>query len=138
MMAKFDISKTLKKTGESLKKTAEKSLDSLKEIDLKESMKDLSEKSVDAISNVKKKSEEAINKLSDTFNKTDNNKNLVTTKDALKLIYLLIAVDGELNNEEIEKFILIGNEIDSKFEEYKDKLLNDMKESIKNDEDDEY
>lgn len=126
-MAKLDFSKMLKKTTESLK-----------DIDLKDSFKDLQDKSKDTLDVLKKKGEEAINKIEDAFSKSNENNNQLTTTDALKIMYYLIAVDGELSTEELEKFELIGKETDPMFDDYKESLMNELKLSVESIDNEDY
>ena len=59
----------------------------------------------------------------------------VTVEGALRIIYALIAADGEVNAEEDEKFNLIGRELDSAFEEHVDRIISSFKEKTKEAED---
>lgn len=118
-MAKIDLSKMLKKTTESLK-----------DIDLKDSLKDLQDKGKDTLDVLKKKSEETIKKVEDVLSKTNEKTYKLTINDALRIMYYLIAIDGELTNDELDKFVLIGQDTDPSFIEYQNKLLDELKQTI--------
>lgn len=118
-MAKIDISKLVKKTTESFK-----------DIDFKDSLKDLQDKGKDTFDVLKKKSEETIKKVEDALSKTNEKTYKLTIQDALRIMYYLIAIDGELTNDELDKFVLIGQDTDPGFHEYKTELLKELKQTI--------
>ncbi len=51
----------------------------------------------------------------------------ISTKSALKLIYFLIAADGEIFQSEEEKFDAIGNELEQDFGQIKESLIGECK-----------
>ncbi len=55
----------------------------------------------------------------------------VSVEGALKIIYCLMSVDGNVSPEEQEKFNLIGKEMDSQFTEHMDALIKECKERTK-------
>jgi uncharacterized tellurite resistance protein B-like protein len=59
----------------------------------------------------------------------------LSVKDALKLIYCLMAVDGSISPEEEETFREIGTNLDPDFQQWKDELIADlsMKEAVLSD-----
>lgn len=48
---------------------------------------------------------------------------MISVSAALKVFYYLIAADGEIKNEEMEKLDSIGQSLDSKFSEYREHFL---------------
>ena len=48
---------------------------------------------------------------------------IISTRSALKIIYYLMAVDGELFHSEEEKFDSIGRELDPDFAEHKEQII---------------
>ena len=55
----------------------------------------------------------------------------VTVEGALRTIYALMAVDGEISPEEEDKFNLLGQELDSAFQKHVDGIIGDFKDMIK-------
>ena len=47
----------------------------------------------------------------------------IATRDALKIVYYLMAVDGEFTAEEKEKYEILGKEISPDFDEQKEKVI---------------
>jgi len=54
----------------------------------------------------------------------------ISTKSAIKIIYYLMAADGEVHHSEDEKFDSICAEIDPEFAESKDQIINECREQI--------
>lgn len=54
----------------------------------------------------------------------------ISTKNAIKVFYYMIAVNGEFSHEEEEKFDEIGKQIDPNFSESKDGIIAECKEQI--------
>ena len=154
-MALFDlknITKNIQKSADDLMKTVsdvtENLPDTVKSINVGDSAKDAAQKGkstlgalismggaaiVDQIDNVTKTDEAVKSAL-----KTDTTgERILPVKDALKLIYCLMAADGSISPEEEEKFLEIGNSLDPDFELWKDELIDDlsMKEAVLTDED---
>ena len=50
----------------------------------------------------------------------------VTVQGAMQIVYALMAVDGKVSPEEEERFLLIGNELDSEFPEHKEAIVNEF------------
>ena len=57
---------------------------------------------------------------------------VISTKSALKIIYYLMAVNGEICSEEEEKFDYIGNELDPAFNDDRKLLIDECKEQMTN------
>lgn len=153
-MALFDlknIKKNIQKSADDLKKTvsdvAENLPDTVKNINVGDSAKDAASKGkstlgalvsmggaalVDQLDKTVK-TEEAVKSALETDTAGER---ILSVKDALKLIYCLMAADGSISPEEEEKFLEIGNSLDSDFEQWKDELIADlsMKENVLSDE----
>jgi hypothetical protein len=153
-MALFDlknIKKNIQKSADDLKKTvsdvAEIFPDTVKNINVGDSAKDAASKGkstlgalvsmggaalVDQLDKTVK-TEEAVKSALETDTAGER---ILSVKDALKLIYCLMAADGSISPEEEEKFLEIGNSLDSDFEQWKDELIADlsMKENVLSDE----
>lgn len=54
----------------------------------------------------------------------------ISTKSALKIIYYLMAADGEIFHSEEEKFDAIGKELDPNFAENKEKIVNECQKQL--------
>lgn len=54
----------------------------------------------------------------------------ISTRNAIKIIYYLMAVDGEIFHSEEEKFDAIGAEFDPDFAENKEKIVNECKSQM--------
>ena len=54
----------------------------------------------------------------------------IEKRNAAKIYYYLMYVDGKVTDEEIGRFEEIGKEIDEDFEKYKDEIIKECKEQI--------
>lgn len=119
-MAKIDIGKTLKKTlneaGNATKKAAETVRDTAKEID-KDKVKELFKKKET------KPKEMPVLPL-------DAQK--IPLYSALKIIYYLMSVDGNINRDEENKFDIFGNDFVNDFAGLKEILVKECKASLVN------
>ncbi|WP_022762225.1 TerB family tellurite resistance protein [Butyrivibrio sp. AD3002] len=55
----------------------------------------------------------------------------ISKEDAIKIIYYLMAVDGEVCQAEEGKFDAIANEMDASFSDYKEKIVSECQEQLK-------
>lgn len=119
-MAKIDIGKTLKKTlneaGNATKKAAETVRDTAKEID-KEKVKEI----------FKKKETKPKETL---VLPVDAQK--IPLYSALKIIYYLMSVDGDISQEENDKFDVLGNDFVNDFASLKEILVKECRVSLAN------
>lgn len=51
----------------------------------------------------------------------------ISTEGAMKIIFCLMAVDGKILHDEYEKFDAIGNELDPRFREKRDMIINECR-----------
>ena len=75
-------------------------------------------------------SEKAKNILKEKEEEEEANKKLITGKCASKLMYYLMAADGEVYHNEEEKYYEICTELYPRFEVEKDKIIKDCKEQV--------
>ena len=146
------ITKNMQKSADDLMKTvsdvAENLPDTVKNMNVSDSAKDAAQKGKSTLENLISMGGAAIVDQLDSVMKTDEavksaletseaGERALPVKDALKLIYCLMASDGSISPEEEEKFLEIGNSLDSEFEQWKDELIADlsMKDTVLSDED---
>ena len=140
-MALFDIKKlkenVSKSTGgirKSLAETAEKLPESAKSFNLADSMKDAATKGQAALGALKSMGEEALSAqqekkvntkaaIKDALSEQRRKEAVLSTRDALQVMYCMMAVDGTISEEETDKFDEIGKVCDSDFESYRDSLI---------------
>ena len=96
----------------------------------------LKEKFQGTVEAVKEKAGEVKLPDVDLFNKEDDHAKelpdqtdikVISTKNAIKIIYYLMAVNGEIAAEEEEKLDSIGKELDPSFEENRDQIIDECK-----------
>ena len=122
---------------------AESAVDAVKDIDLselKDKVEDTADSAVKAVKKVKLpdvdiknafKKKEKEEKAADEPEVTDTlNITAIATRNALKIIYYLIASDGEVRKEEEEKFDSIGKELDPKFADHKEAIVKECKAQL--------
>ena len=141
-MALFDINKIKESVGKSadeIKKTiseaAEKLPDSAKNINLSESMKDMAEKGQTMMDSLKAKGDELAvsgkEKADDTKAAIDaalsdkGSEAVFSTRDALRIMYCLMLIDGVVFAEEGAKYSEIGTAVDQDFDIIKRQLIDD-------------
>ncbi len=145
----FDLKKKFAEAGEADKKKAKEVTDkTVEEVknkagDLQESIKNFdSEKAKESALDMAKKGSEALKKHFNNAKETDKkvkevlkankrHEELIMPEDALKIIYFLIAADGELKEEEQEQFSLICKELDPEEKLDREKLIASCKEFIR-------
>ncbi len=128
-MPKLDLSK-LKKTADSMVKSVQDNLpDSMKNVDVKESVKEMAIKGSKALAKFAKESTDTDQRVNEVLNDNDGNR-IISVKDALQVFYLLMAVDGSIDAEELDRFVSIGNELDSSFEEHRSVIIDDCESVI--------
>ncbi len=133
-MSKFDLSEKLKKSAKSIKSTVEQLPESMGNINLVDSVKDLADKGTDTIQNFVKNSEKTIQTITESLAKPVEVQGKITIQDALKIIYFVIAADGKMDQKEKEMFSEIGKQFDPEFIEYQKEFeyeLNQMIEKAK-------
>lgn len=123
-MAKFDIGKTLKKTisdaGTATKKAAEAVADTAKEIKIPDIDKE-------KVKNVFKKKEKP---AEETVQPVVNHR--ISAWNAMKVFYYLMAADGAIHPDEMEKFDSMGKEFVPDFLNVKEKLIQECQAALDN------
>ena len=126
-MAKFDFGKSVKKAGNNLHgavesvKTAAKDA---KKPDIKVPDVKVAQEKLQQVKDVFKK-KESVAKVAEAHDiKT------ISTHNALKTIYYLMAVDGQVFHSEEEKFDAIGSELDPGFLENKEQIIKECRDQM--------
>ena len=162
----FDFKKSLSKTAESLKKAAKETGGKIKEIDIKkmtdetvhtlksttENLKEnaknfnveqaktaaaeMARKSQDAIRQHLVNAKETDKKVKKVLKESPIHEELITTEDALKIIYLLIAADKSISDVETEKYDSIFKELDYNNKLNKEELISSCSVIERTNEDD--
>ncbi len=122
-MAKLDF---IKKSKEFLKGSVEKLPDNVDTEGLKKSMKNLVDAGAETLANMKKRGEENAQAIKKALAKEEPKTIMLTNQDALRIIYCVMAADGIIEAEEMNKYSEIALEIDEKFEEYRDDFLGEL------------
>ena len=153
-MALFDlknIKKNIQKSTDDLMKTVsdvtENLPDTVRNINVGDSARDVANKGKSTLGALISKGGAAIADQFDSAVKADEavksalqtgtaGERILPVKDALKLIYCLMAADGSISPEEEEKFQEIGTSLDPDFNLWKNELIEDlsMKEAVLEDE----
>lgn len=140
-MALFDIKKlkeNVTKSTEGIMKsisdTAEKLPESTKNFNLADSMKGAATKGQAAFDILKAKGEEALSAqqekkvntktaIKDALSDQRSKEAVLSIRDALHIMYCLMAIDGTISEEETDKFDEIGKACDPDFAAYRDGLV---------------
>jgi len=146
---KESLNKTVSKAAEGVKNTGKQLSNSLKEVDIKnvaESVKNKTQEIVDTakktnpetikksiremrtnvsekLATFKKNSEETDKAVKKALVESEMKNNSVSINMALKIMYLLMACDGEVTREEDEKFTLIAKDLLENNIEEKNKVI---------------
>lgn len=122
----------IKDFGKGLKESLQGATDALKSKAKEIEMPDLKKVGENAVEQVKgvfkkeeKESERSIIDADGVLNITS-----ISTKNALKIVYFLMAADGEIFHSEEEKFNAIGKEIDPEFGELREKIISECQASL--------
>ena len=142
-MALFNLKKlkdTVEKSADSIKKSvsdaAEKMPESAKNINISESMKDMAGKGQSMMDILKAKGDELVSSRKEKEDETKAAiKNALRDKkggeavfsvhDALRIMYCMILIDGNVSEEEEEKFCEIGLACDQDFDACKKQLIDE-------------
>ena len=141
-MALFDINKIKESVGKSageirksISEAAEKLPDSAKNINLTESMKDMAEKGQQMMEALKAKGDELaasgkekaddVKAAMDAALSDRGSEAVFSTRDALRIMYCLILIDGTVFAEEGAKYSEIGSARDQDFDIFKKQLIDE-------------
>lgn len=123
----------IKNLGKGIKDSFQGAADTLKakakEIELPD-LKKAGEDAVGQVKNAFKKKEKVAANQSIISDEGVLNITSISTKNALKIIYYLMAADGEIFHSEEEKFNSIGKELDPDFAVLKDKVTSECQASL--------
>lgn len=149
---KKSVQKSADTIRHSVTEATEKLPESVKEINVSESVKDLAQKSQSAFTTLKSKSEEAIAQqkekriqrkeaVSEALQLQSEQEIVLSIRDSLRLVYSLMIIDGSVSDEEKAKFYEIGQELDPDFAAYQTDVIeegNRLMEMPSEDDDDYY
>ncbi|MBQ8330531.1 MAG: hypothetical protein IJX83_13160 [Lachnospiraceae bacterium] len=142
-MALFKLKKlkdTVEKSADSIKKSvsdaAEKMPESAKNINISESMKDMAGKGQSMMDILKAKGDELISSRKEKEDETKaaiknalrdkkGGEAVFSVRDALRIMYCMILIDGNVSEEEEEKFCEIGLACDQDFDACKKQLIDE-------------
>ena len=132
-MAKFDFGKGLKKTKDTLQGAVDSVKTAAKDVKLPE-MKAPDIKAPDM-----KAVQDKMQQIGDVFKKKEKTDpedtgvleiRTVSTHNAIKIAYYLMAADGQIFHSEEEKFDAIGAELDPDFSHHKEQILKECREQL--------
>ena len=120
-------------------KSAQENLpDSMKDIDVKASVMGMASKGTQAVMKFAKQSAATDQSVKEAI-ALQKREHLISYEDSMRIIYCLIAVDGTVSDEEIEKFNDIGQQIDPLFTYHRERIIEDcVREFEKADDEEEY
>ena len=142
-MALFNLKKlkdTVEKSADSIKKSvsdaAEKMPESAKNINISESMKDMAGKGQSMMDILKAKGDELVSSrkgkadetkaaIKDALRDKKGGEAVFSVRDALRIMYCMILIDGNVSEEEEEKFCEIGLACDQDFDSCKKQLIDE-------------
>ena len=142
-MALFNLKKlkdTVEKSADSIKKSvsdaAEKMPESAKNINISESMKDMAGKGQSMMDILKAKGDELVSSRKEKEDETKaaiknalrdkkGGEAVFSVRDALRIMYCIILIDGNVSEEEEEKFFEIGLACDQDFDACKKQLIDE-------------
>ena len=147
-MALFNLKKlkdTVEKSADGIKKSVsdatEKMPDSAKNINISESMKDMAGKGHSMMDILKAKGDELVSSRKGKANETKaaikdalrdqkGSEAVFSVRDALRIMYCLMLIDGTVSEEEEEKFGEIGLACDQDFDSCKKQLIDECNGAV--------
>ena len=126
-----NLKKKMSDVAENVKDRTKELTESIKDGSVSESMKDLAKKGGDAFDSFKNSSTEFIqNTANSILKKEEVPTELFDAESALKIIYYLMSVDGQIDPEEEEKYDAIGKDMDPDFDVNKEAIVNECISTI--------
>ena len=137
----FDLKKLkqgMQKSADNLRKTvsdaSEKFPESVKDINVADSFKDISQKGQSAFATLKSKGKEVVSQqkekkalkkeaVSGAMQQKDGQELMISIRDSLRLICCMMIIDGKVSDEEKMNLFEIGYELDPHFSSYQEELL---------------
>ena len=147
-MALFNLKKlkdTVEKSADGIKKSvsdaAEKMPDSAKNINISESMKDMAGKGQSMMDILKAKGDELVSSrkgkadetkaaIKDALRDKKGVEAVFSVRDALRIMYCMMLIDGIVSEEEEKKICEIGLECDQDFDSCKKKLIDECNGAV--------
>lgn len=122
----------IKDFGKGLKSSLNDAIDTVKtkakEVELPD-IKGVGEKTSERIKSIFKKADEDKPSSNESAASTQNITS-ISARSAIKIIYFLMAADGEIYHGEEEKFDLIGMELDSDFSNVKEQIIQECQAAL--------
>lgn len=124
-MALFDFKKAMNEAAQTMKNNLDSVQSAAKNIQLEGTVQNAKEKGKEAFSLLRKKADAARTVITDVVTKKEEVHGFITAAGAMQLIYLVMAADSRIEDEELAQFQEIGKELDSRFPEYSNNLLSE-------------
>ncbi len=125
-MVKFDLGRSLKKTKETLQGAVDTVKTASKDVKLSDvKLPEVKVPDIDAV-------QDKINQVKDSLLKKETSEDAdiskwdsksISTHNAMKIIYYMMAADGQIFQSEEEKFDAIGAELDPEYANHKDQII---------------
>lgn len=130
-MAKFDFKKLVDDSADKLKNSAQKAQETLKGFDLRKAADGAAAKGKNAADYLKRKTDAAVQVAAGAAKKTEETRGLITVDGAVKLMYMVMAVDGDMAEEELSQIQEIGGELDAAFAERQRETMDECTAMVK-------
>ena len=139
MAIDFDkLKKNISTATNSFVKSAQENLpESMKDINVKESLIDMASKGSQAVAKFTKQSADTDKTVKKALAEKSEEL-LINYVDAMRIIYCLISIDRVVSEKETEKYQEIGKQIDPLFGTYKDRIVGECQKEFEKADDDEY
>ena len=144
-MAKNEKGFNLKGMLQGAVKSTKAAVESVDLSDVKEKIQETGDSALGAVKKVKMPEVDA-SKIKSVFKKKESKKDdtkteqaeqediitvsAISTKSAIKIIYYMMAADGQIFHDEEEKFDAIGQELDPNFKEHKEQIVGECQAQL--------
>lgn len=129
-MAKIDFKGVMKNSADFIRKQTENLPDSVKNIDVNKTVRDLSEKGKSAIDSMKQKNQERNTEITNALQDSNKVRPMITAKGALQTIYIQMNIDGAISQEELKQFQIFAKDMDPEFDTYQNDMVSKLDELI--------
>ena len=132
------IKQGMQKSADNIRKTvsdaSEKLPESVKDINVADTFKDITHKSQSAFATMKSKGKDVVSQqkekmnlkketISEAMQQKDDQELMLSIRDSLRLICCMMIIDGKVSDEERTSLIEIGRELDPNFPLYQEELM---------------
>ena len=129
-MGLFDnVKKQMGNAVGNAKKAAESLQDSVKDLDTEKAFTNFRKSGTDTLQKMKTGGANLYGKALDSFQKKESTR-FIREKDALTIMYYLIASDMSVDEKEIDMFDSIGQETDPHFSSYRDEIIDSCNATV--------